>query len=168
MERRFKRILSVLLVVVMIVGSAPLSGFAGLDLPNLADLFTLKADAATYSGKCGDNLTWSLDTDTGVLTISGTGDMYSWRSYSFVPWVSNCSSIKTVVIGDSVTSIGDLAFCNFTSLTSVTIPDSVTSIGNDAFRGCTGLTSITIPDSVTSIGVQAFSWCDSLFFRRFF
>ena len=58
MKRRFKRILSVLLVAVMIVGSAPLSDFAGLDLPNLADLFTLKADAAAYSGECGNNLTW--------------------------------------------------------------------------------------------------------------
>ena len=47
MSQKIKRILSSLLVVVMIVGSAPLSGFAGLDLPNLADLFTLKADAAT-------------------------------------------------------------------------------------------------------------------------
>ena len=70
MKRRFKRILSVLLVAVMLLTAAPLSGFVGLDLPNLADLFTLKADAAAYSGKCGDNLTWSLDTDTGVLTIS--------------------------------------------------------------------------------------------------
>ena len=133
MKRRFKRILSVLLVVVMIVGSAPLSGFAGLDLPNLADLFTLKADAATESGKCGDNLTWSLDTDTGVLTISGTGDMYNWDYSDDVPWYSNRSSIKTVVIGDSVTSIGACAFYNCTGLTSVTIPDSVTSIGEAAF-----------------------------------
>ena len=44
-----------------------------------------------------------------------------------------------------------------TSLTSVTIPNSVTSIGRCAFYGCTSLTSITIPDSVTSIGDEAFS-----------
>ena len=133
MKRRFKRILSVLLVVVMIVGSAPLSGFAGLVLPNWADLFTLKADAAAYSGKCGDNLTWSLDTDTGVLTISGTGDMYDWYNGSYAPWYSNRSSIKTAVIGNSVTGIGVYAFYDCTGLTSVTIPDSVTSIGDWAF-----------------------------------
>ena len=156
MKRKLKQFLSALIVVVMIVGSAPLSGFAGLDLPNLADLFTLKADAATESGKCGDNLTWSLDTDTGVLTISGTGDMYNWSSGSYAPWYSKRSSVKTVVIGDSVTSIGNRAFDNCTSLTSVTIPDSVTSIGYRTFYDCTSLTSITIPDSVTSMGANAF------------
>ncbi len=162
MKRRFKRILSVLLVVVMLLTAAPLSGFVGLDLPNLADLFTLKADAAAYSGKCGDNLTWSLDTDTGVLTISGTGYMYNWNYYGDVPWFSNRSSVKTVVIPDSVTSIGRWAFGYCESLTSVTIPDSVTSIGSCAFYDCTGLTSITIPDSVTSIGNGAFGYCESL------
>ncbi len=162
MKRRFKRILSVLLVVVMLLTAAPLSGFVGLDLPNLADLFTLKADAEAYSGKCGDNLTWSLDTDTGVLTISGTGDMDNWNYYGDVPWFSNRSSVKTVVIPDSVTSIGRWAFGYCESLTSVTIPDSVTSIGSCAFYDCTGLTSITIPDSVTSIGNGAFYNCTGL------
>ena len=146
MKRRFKRILSVLLVVVMLLTAAPLSGFVGLDLPNLADLFTLKADAAAYSGKCGDNLTWSLDTDTGVLTISGTGYMYNWNYYGDVPWFSNRSSVKTVVIPDSVTSIGRWAFGYCESLTSVTIPDSVTSIGDEAFNNCTRLTSITVKE----------------------
>ena len=77
--------MAVALTAVMLLTAAPLSGFAGLELPNLADLFTIKADAAAYSGKCGANLTWSLDTDTGVLTISGTGDMYNWRNYEYVP-----------------------------------------------------------------------------------
>lgn len=162
MKKKIKQIFSALLVAVMLLTAAPLSGFAGLELPNLADLFTLKADAAAYSGKCGDNLTWSLDTDTGVLTISGTGYMYNWSSDTNVPWYSNRSSIKTVVIGDSVTSIEDLAFFDCTSLTSVTIPDSVTSIGVSAFEDCESLTSVTIGNSVTSIGWDAFHGCISL------
>ena len=135
-----------MLTAVMLLTAAPLSGFVGLDLPNLADLFTIKADAATKSGKCGDNLTWSLDTDTGVLTISGTGDMYNWSLDSNAPWYSNRSSVKTVVIGDSVTSIGNYAFYYCTGLTSVTIGNSVTSIGDFAFGNCTGLTSITVKE----------------------
>ena len=45
-----------------------------------------------------------------------------------------------------------------TSLTSVTIPNSVTSIGDCAFYDCTSLTNVTIPNSVTNIGDEAFYW----------
>ena len=109
-----------------------------------------------YSGTCGDNLTWTLTSD-GTLTISGTGEMTSspWRdSYSDV--------IKSVIIEDGVTSIGDWAFEFCSSLTSVTIPDSVTSIGMSAFEFCSSLTSINIPNSVTSISEGAFYECSSL------
>ena len=73
-----------------------------------------------------------------------------------------CSSLTSIVIPDSVTSIGGYAFYNCSSLTSITIPDSVTSIGYSAFDGCSSLTSIAIPDSVTSIGRSAFYNCSSL------
>ena len=51
---------------------------------------------------------------------------------------------------------------NCSSLTSVVIPDSVTTIGSSAFDSCSSLTSIVIPDSVTSIAYGAFFFCDSL------
>ena len=70
--------------------------------------------------------------------------------------------IPEKIDGESVTSIGEYAFCNCTSFTSITIPDSVTSIGNDAFNGCTSLTSITIPSSVTSIRTRTFKGCANL------
>ena len=73
-----------------------------------------------------------------------------------------CTSLTSIIIPDSVTSIGDYAFHNCTSLTSIVIPDSVTSIGMYAFANCTSLTSIVIPDSVTSIGDYAFYKCTSL------
>ena len=65
-------------------------------------------------------------------------------------------------IPNSVTSIGDYAFCNCRGLTSVTIPNSVISIGNYAFSGCSSLTSVTIPNSVVSIGDYAFSGLTSV------
>ena len=73
-----------------------------------------------------------------------------------------CFDLERITIPDSVTSIGENAFSACKSLTSITIPDSVTSIGSRAFLGCSGLTNITIPDSVTSIGSRAFNVCDSL------
>ena len=74
----------------------------------------------------------------------------------------DCTGLTSIIIPDSVTSIGNMAFCDCTGLTSIIIPDSVTSIGNDAFSGCSGLTGITIPSSVTSIGTRAFRDCTGL------
>ena len=70
-------------------------------------------------------------------------------------------SCQNTIIPNSVTSIGDFAFCRC-SLTTFVIPNSVTSIGERAFWDCKSLESITIPNSVTRIGYQAFYGCDSL------
>ena len=111
------------------------------------------------SGKCGTNLTWTLD-DKGTLTISGTGEMDNYSS--FAPWHASGKSIKSVVIKPGVTSIGDSAFSYCGSLKSITIPNSVTSIGDQAFCACERLTGITLPNRVTSIGDNAFERCRSL------
>ena len=116
------------------------------------------------SGTCGTNLTWTLDTESGILTISGTGAMkdYTYSSKPNTPWYSYRESITSVVISDGVASIGTYAFYGCSSLTSITIPSSVTSIGNYAFNYCSSLTSLTIGESVTSIGSYAFRGCSSL------
>ena len=77
-------------------------------------------------------------------------------------WYYIPSSLKTVIIGNTATTIPSSAFKNCTNITDITIPESVTSIGMYAFYNCTGLTSITIPESVTSIGMYAFSGCSAL------
>ena len=72
------------------------------------------------------------------------------------------SSLRSVVIPDSVTSIGNGVFSDCNSLSNIVILDGVTSIGDWAFEGCESLTNIAIPDSVTSIGDCAFMGCSSL------
>ena len=71
-------------------------------------------------------------------------------------------ALKSVVILDGITLIGEAAFSSCSSLKNVVIPNSVTSIGEYAFYYCDSLTSIVIPNSVTSIGESAFRYCNSL------
>lgn len=64
----------------------------------------------------------------------------------------------TYTIPNSVTHIGDYAFCD-SNLKKVTISGNVVNIGYNAFGNCTSLKDITIPGSVKNIGAFAFSGC---------
>ena len=118
--------------------------------------------AEVYSGTCGDNLTWELNTEDSTLTISGSGAMKDYYDFSSVPWYSHSSYINSVIINSGVTSIGASAFNHCDKLTSITIPNTITSIGTEAFVYCWNLTSIVIPNSVTNIGGSAFRSCSRL------
>ena len=74
-----------------------------------------------------------------------------------------CSDLTSVTIGNGVKTIGNQAFYYCTSLASANLGSGVESIGSSAFNNCTSLTSLTLPSTVTSIGVGAFSFCDHLF-----
>lgn len=69
------------------------------------------------------------------------------------------SGLKNVTIGNSVTTIGYCSFYECSNLTGLIIPNSVTTIESSAFFGCSGLTSLTIPNSVTTINTSAFKNC---------
>ena len=112
--------------------------------------------ASAYS--CGESVTWRIDQD-GVLTISGTGDMYSYTEQT-APW--GLGSCKKVIIEDGVTSIGSWAFSQCISMRSIEIPESVTKIGDYAFNRCYYLKSISLPDSICEIGANPFRACTAL------
>lgn len=150
MKNTIKKISAFFLSLVLLLGVVPL---AELDVT---------ASAEELSGTCGDNLTWTLDTSTGELVISGTGDMYDWSSEISVPWHSYNSNVKTVIIKDGVLSVGNWAFGYYEKLAKVVISDSVASIGSDSFRDCYSLADLTIGNGVKSIGDYAFCNCTSL------
>ena len=139
-----KRTLSLILALLMVCSLLPVS--AAADAPK--------------SGTCGDNLTWTLD-DAGVLTISGTGDMYNYPD-STAPWKAYAGSITSVVVESGVTSIGERAFQSCGAVKSISLPDSVTSIGKCAFSVCIKLESINIPTGLKSISASMFANCESL------
>lgn len=131
--------------------------FNSLKYVLMRKLFTLflalLAGAGTIfaeSGTCGENLTWDL-TD-GVLTISGTGTMNDYSYNSYAPWCSKASSIKSVIIDDGVTSIGNYAFYLCINLSSVTIPNSVTSICSDYVSNYSNITELHYTGSMND-------WC---------
>ena len=90
-------------------------------------------DSYTIFGTCGENLTWRLS-NNGTLTISGTGAMADY-TYNTMPWYEYRSSIKSVIINDGVTSIGEYAFYGCSGLASVTIEaETPPALGSYAFN----------------------------------
>ena len=176
----FKSLLALTLALIMVLGVAPLSEFAGVDW---ASLFAPKAEA---EGKTYDIYTYKVGSD-GTVTITSCDKS-----------AKGAITIPSKIDGKPVTSIGGFAFGNCGILTSITIPNGVTSIGSSAFNGCNKLkqinvdtanttyssengvlfnkektelirypagktdTSYSIPNSVTSIGDDAFAGCRSL------
>lgn len=122
------------------------------------------------SGKCGDNLTWSVSSD-GTLTISGTGEMYNYKNSVVnddtrpdAPWKYLKNKPTRLVLEAGITRIGDYAFerCWYLSGT-LTIPSTVKEIGKFAFMACKGFAgNLNIPVGVTSIQEAAFDACSGL------
>ena len=73
------------------------------------------------------------------------------------------SELLDVVIGSTVTEIGNNAFEDCTNLSTVTIPDSISVIGADSFAGCAALSAVTLPNSVIRINQRAFAGCANLY-----
>ncbi|MBQ7901715.1 MAG: leucine-rich repeat protein, partial [Clostridia bacterium] len=102
--------------------------------------------AIVAKGTCGDNLTWILD-DAGLLTISGTGDMYDYYGDyqpEDIPWYPVRSKVFSVVLENGVTSIGNDAFYECTNLSDITISDSFKSIGYTPYEKCNNINKIYI------------------------
>ena len=154
-----KKVLSLFLSAVML-----LSITAGLDF---------SAYATVGTGSCGDNVFYTFDDETGILTIGGKGDMEPLVSYlgsSFIKY----DKVTEVRITSTVTSICHHAFNHVThgsagstwyygfKMTSATIGSGVKSIDNSAFSSCDKLTEIVIPDACNTIGNEVFISCSSL------
>lgn len=111
----------------------------------------------TYEGSAtNEKLVARCDGTLTDLTLSDLDGLTSVTDSAFY----RLKSLKSVVLPDTVTSIGDYAFM-YSSVESVDIPYGVTSIGKGCFS-YTKLTEIIIPDSVTTIGYEAYSQCASV------
>jgi hypothetical protein len=75
---------------------------------------------------------------------------------------NSCENLTSVVIPNTITSIGSYAFQKCYNLTQITIPNSVTSISDYMFSWCINLKEINIPNTITSIGEYSFHRCENL------
>ena len=125
--------------------------------------------AATVTGECGaegNNVTYVYDTDTKVLTLSGSGAVKDYvQSYPAAnksPFITN-STIKnnctSIVIGDGITRIGNYTFNTLMKVTSITFPSTLESVGDYAFGSMNQMAAFPTGSSLVTIGTRAFaSW----------
>lgn len=114
------------------------------------------------SGECGENALWQFNKNTGVLTISGEGDMENYDAGGDQPWYEYMNDIQSLVVEEGITRVGARTVLNAVNLSSVDLPEGILSIERSAFNGCSSLTGIVIPDSVTTICFMAFQKCTAL------
>lgn len=93
--------------------------------------------------------------DQDAKTLAVTSNHYSGNIV--IP-----STVEHSGLTYSVTEIEEKAFYECRDMTSVIIPNSIHTIGQYAFEGCSGLTTVTIPNSVTQVGKYPFRACNKL------
>ena len=95
---------------------------------------------------------------SGLTSVTINSNSIISKTYSSESNLSNIfgSQVKSYIIGDGVTSIGNYEFYGCSGLTSVEIPNSVTSIGSFAFDGCSGLSSVILPDNIIRLYSNSF------------
>lgn len=144
------------------------------------------------TGTCGDDVTWTLDSD-GVLTISGSGEMgyedyYDYDGYdddelNYYPFDNSFKpyKVKKIIINEGITETTGLSNCfnlveiafpstvveihdlsGLQKLETVCIMEGTEEICESAFSGCTSLNTINLPSSINCIGDYAFFGCESI------
>ena len=133
--------------------------------------------AEVYNGTCGENLTWELNTETGTLTIQGSGYMSHYFGTP-TPWHDYATLITQVILPEGIKSIGTLAFWDCVNLTTLNFPNSIEGIGEGSFPNSIAITlynehifaylprtfsgEYVIPNGIESIEMDAFADCENL------
>lgn len=170
-----KRFVSLLLAISMIFSLMPVSAVTAFAESENNGTVTTVDSGFCGADEGGENLKWTLD-NNGVLTISGSGAMKDYpRDENQRPdwYLNHKDSIRSVVLDNRITHIGNYAFDKCTNIESVrytrytgnagvALPESVTTIGVHAFSD-TGVTgTLKLPEHLTEIDSSAFYHCRKL------
>lgn len=118
----------------------------------LCMLCTSSMYAEKHGGTCGKSANWLLDTETGILSITGSGklNMYDFHCSRRIaedgrmtdlhietsaPWFEYKDYIRKLEISDGITNIHHATFAGLENLAEINIPDGITVIDNEAFLG---------------------------------
>ena len=99
--------------------------------------------AEKVSFRCGLNAVAELDRASGVMTVSGKGDMNFF--YDDIPWWSYRNEIKEVIIEEGITKICSSAFLDC-EIVRVTFPESLEFVETNAFA-MNELENFVIPEN---------------------
>lgn len=152
--------------------------------------FVCLLNAKVIKGDCGAGMTWSFDSDKGILAFSGSGAMFDYSNGT--PWNLYINDIKTVVLAKNVTDMPYYALKGCLSIETIktedggnffvegnclltkndstlifaaknfTIPSSTRIIGTKSFYENPSLQTLAIPEGVVTIAEQAFAKCPAL------
>lgn len=133
--KRAKKVLSVLLSVVLVLGVMPLGMFTANAVTEGVLMYSTKNGEAKVIG-CDAKATG----DIIIPDTLGGCTVTEIALYSF----AGCEDITGVYVPDGVKTIGHAAFSDCTSLKTVSIGKSVETLGNNVFSGCTALEKIIV------------------------
>lgn len=127
-------------------------------LKNTENLYSDESEEIGGQWEDNNKIQWKFNPKNGTLTVTGTGAIPYMDGHK-KPWVKkqiNNDQVKTLVIGEGITEVGNCAFCKMTSLQKVYLPKSVTCLNIHAFFNCNSLEEMNFEDSsLTTIGMGA-------------
>ena len=126
MNRLKRSLFSICLILAMVMGmTTAVSAAEDLSVGTAKNSYLA-------SGSCGSGVSYSFDSSSGVLTISGSGKMKDYHKEGDAPWYTQRLHVKSIVVRPGVTYLGDYSF-KYCQAVNAVIPASVKSIGTKAF-----------------------------------
>lgn len=108
-----------------------------------------------------EDVTITLNLDTGIMNISGIGEFLSLYNIDNTP-NSISSRIKSLNIGDGITKIPNGCFSGNENLEEILFPDTLVEIGGGNFYNSPKINKLTFPESLKRINGGCFGSLSSL------
>ena len=155
---------SITLTNVKIIGSLAFygTGISTVIIPDsvtyiTSDVFVNCDNIESYTVDVNNQYYYS-DVNGVLYSRFNTGYMIIYTLFQYP--VANPLTIYTVL--DDTTELLDYSFYNSIKLVSIILPETITTIGESTFEGCVNLVNVNIPSKVTIIPSKAFFACENV------